>query len=181
MKTEAPITEERMDHIMKIIVINGPMGVGKTTVGKRVADSLPGTAFIDGDWCMDLHPFVGSPETRAMAADNILHMAANYLRCSVCRMVVVVWLMDDPAVAASLTEGLSALGAEVVSVTLVCGREQLIRRWKNDRECEWRTEKWLESSLRSLPAFAAAENAIDTSALSPEQAADRILEIAAGE
>ena len=33
MKTEAPITEERTDQIMKIIVINGPMGVGKTTAG----------------------------------------------------------------------------------------------------------------------------------------------------
>ena len=34
---------------MKIIVINGPMGVGKTTVGKAIADRYPGTAFIDGD------------------------------------------------------------------------------------------------------------------------------------
>ena len=49
---------------MKVIVINGPMGVGKTTVGKRIAEKVPGTAFIDGDWCMDLHPFVGNLETR---------------------------------------------------------------------------------------------------------------------
>ena len=75
---------------MKVIVINGPMGVGKTTVGKAIAERYPGTAFIDGDWCMDLHPFVGSAETRAMAVDNILHMTGNYLRCSACKMVVLV-------------------------------------------------------------------------------------------
>lgn len=30
-------------------------------------------AFIDGDWCMDLHPFVGNKETRDMAVNNILN------------------------------------------------------------------------------------------------------------
>ena len=111
---------------MKVILINGPMGVGKTTVGKYIADRHPGTAFIDGDWCMDIHPFVGNPETRAMAVDNILHMVGNYQKCSACGMVVLVWLMDDPQVVQSIMDGISALNAEVRYVTLVCGRENLI-------------------------------------------------------
>lgn len=57
---------------MKIFVLNGPMGVGKTAVGKYIADKNPGTAFIDGDWCMDIHPFIGNDETRMMAVDNTL-------------------------------------------------------------------------------------------------------------
>ena len=44
---------------MRVIIINGPMGVGKTVTGKRIAEKNPGTAFIDGDWCMDIHPFIG--------------------------------------------------------------------------------------------------------------------------
>ena len=28
--------------------------------GKYIADANAGTAFIDGDWCLDLHPFVGN-------------------------------------------------------------------------------------------------------------------------
>ena len=160
---------------MKVIVINGPMGVGKTTVGKIIADRYPGTAFIDGDWCMDLHPFVGNAETRAMAVDNILHMVGNYMRCSACSMVVLVWLMDDPQVCRQITEGLSAMQADVEYVTLVCDEESLIRRWKNDRNCEWRTDEWLEASLRSLPRFAAMENTMDTGSLTAEQVADRIV------
>ena len=161
---------------MKAIIINGPMGVGKTTVGKYIADRHPGTAFIDGDWCMDLHPFVGSRETRAMAADNILHMAANYQKCSACRMIVVVWLMDDPQVVRAIADGLSDLQMDVKNVTLVCDREQLIRRWKNDHDCEWRTDEWLEVSLKSLPGFAAMENTIDTGRLSVEQIAEQIMQ-----
>ena len=154
---------------MKVLVINGPLGVGKTTVGKAIADRSPGTAFIDGDWCMDLHPFVGNAETRAMAVDNILHMAGNYMRCSACSMVVLVWLMDDPQVCRQITEGLSALQAEVEYVTLVCDEESLVRRWKNDHDCEWRTDEWLEASRKSLPRFAVMENTMDTGGMTVDE------------
>ena len=160
---------------MKVIVINGPMGVGKTAAGKAVADRVPGTAFIDGDWCMDLHPFVGNRETKTMAVDNILHMIGNYQKCAGCGMAVLSWLMDEKWVTRRISEGLSALGAEEISVTLVCGREELIGRWKSDRACEWRTDRWLEASLASLPYFASLENTLDTGGLDVGEVADRIL------
>ena len=160
---------------MRMIVINGPMGVGKTTVGRYIADHHPGTALIDGDWCMDIHPFAGTRETKAMAVDNILHMAGNYMRCSACGMVVITWLMDDPWVIRSLTGGLAALGAQVRYVTLVCDEGTLKERWRNDRDCEWRTDGWLAVSLKSLPVFTATENALDTGGLSVSQIAEEIM------
>ena len=161
---------------MKVIILNGPMGVGKTTVGKYIADHHPGTAFIDGDWCLDIHPFVGNQETKAMAVDNILHMIGNYQKCSVCNMVVLVWLMDEPWVIQKITQGLSAMQAEVKNMTLVCSRESLIRRWKDDHDCEWRTDEWLNVSLKSLPGFASMENTIDTSGLPVEQVAELVMQ-----
>ena len=161
---------------MKVIILNGPMGVGKTTVGKYIADHHPGTAFIDGDWCLDIHPFVGNQETKAMAVDNILHMIGNYQKCSVCSMVVLVWLMDEPWVIQKITQGLSAMQAEVKNMTLVCSRESLIRRWKDDHKCEWRTDEWLNVSLKSLPGFASMENTIDTSGLPVEQVAELVMQ-----
>ena len=160
---------------MKVIILNGPMGVGKTTVGKYIADHHPGTAFIDGDWCLDIHPFVGNQETKAMAVDNILHMIGNYQKCSVCSMVVLVWLMDEPWVIQKITQGLSALQAEVKNVTLTCSRESLIARWKEDHACEWRTDEWLNVSLKSLPGFESMENTIDTTGRSVEQVAELIM------
>ena len=161
---------------MKVIILNGPMGVGKTTVGKYIADHHPGTAFIDGDWCLDIHPFVGNQETKAMAVDNILHMISNYQKCSVCSMVVLVWLMDEPWVIQKITQGLSAMQAEVKNMTLVCSRESLIRRWKDDHNCEWRTDEWLNVSLKSLPGFASMDNTIDTSGLPVEQVAELVMQ-----
>ena len=160
---------------MKVIVINGPMGVGKTTVGKYIADCNPGTAFIDGDWCLDIHPFVGNRENKMMAIDNILHMIGNYRNCSVCSLIVLVWLMDDEWVRQSIADGISAMRIEMKSVTLVCNREELTRRWNNDDKCEWRTDKWLAVSIKSLPQFMELGNCIDTSALTVAQAAEAIM------
>ena len=161
---------------MEVIIINGPMGVGKTTVGKYIADHFPGTAFIDGDWCMDIHPFIGNQETKAMAVDNILHMIGNYQKCSVCHLIVLVWLMDDQRVIQKVKEGLSALKAEVKDATLICNKENLVRRWKKDRNCEWRTDEWLEISIKSLPGFASLDHVIDTSDLSVDQVAELIMQ-----
>lgn len=160
---------------MKVIVINGPMGVGKTTLGKYIAEKYIGTAFIDGDWCLDIHPFVGNRETKTMAIDNILHLIDNYRKCSVCQMIVLVWLMDDQWVYQSIIEGISNMQIEDKSVTLTCDKTTLLRRWKNDRDCEWRTDEWLEVSLKSLPYFSSLENSIDTSGLPIDKIADMIL------
>ena len=161
---------------MNVIILNGPMGVGKTTVGKYIADRNPGTAFIDGDWCMDLHPFIGDREVKTMAVDNILHMIRNYRDCAACRMVVLAWLMDEPWVIRKIMEGLSAMQVRTKSVTLVCDRENLTERWEKDQSCDWRTEEWLRVSLKSLPGFASMDNAMDTSNLSAEKIAEMIMQ-----
>lgn len=158
-----------------VYIINGPMGVGKTTVGKALADALPGTAFIDGDWCLDIHPFIGNAETKAMAVDNILHMTANYRACSVCNAVVLVWLMDDQWVLDRIAEGIAALDMRMITVTLTCSPETLAVRWKNDKLCEWRTDEWLNVSLKSLPRFAAYENCIDTTDMDIADVVEAIL------
>lgn len=159
---------------MKVIILNGPMGVGKTSVGKCIADARKGTAFIDGDWCLDLHPFIGNRETKTMAVDNILHMIGNYRKCSFCQMIVLVWLMDDEWVRQSIIEGISSMGLETEYATLLCSKEELIRRWKNDDKCEWRTDEWLEVSLKSLPYFSGLENVVDTTGRSVSEVAEMI-------
>ena len=160
---------------MKVMILNGPMGVGKTSVGKYIAATHSGTAFIDGDWCLDLHPFVGNRETKCMAIDNILHMIDNYRKCSFCQMIVLVWLMDDEWVHQSIIDGISSMELEFQYVTLMCDQEELIRRWKKDDKCEWRTDEWLKVSIESLAHFSNLKNVIDTTGLTIPEIAEMII------
>ncbi len=164
-----------MNKKMKVIILNGPMGVGKTAVGKYIAEHTPGTAFIDGDWCFDIHPFIGNRETKAMAVDNILHMIGNYKKCSECKMIVLVWLIDNAWVYDAIIEGIKKLNLEIESVTLTCNIVTLNNRWKNDKECPWRTEEWLKVSTDSLSYFSALDNVLDTTNLTIEAVSERIM------
>jgi len=149
------------------ILITGPMGVGKTTVGVALCDAFGRAAFIDGDWCLDIHPFVGNRETKRMAIDNILHMTRNYRDCSECDTVVLGWVMSQNT-ARLITASVLDLGLRVCSVTLTCDEKALTARWKQDTATPWRTDEELAASLRSLPNYNSREEThlIDTSGLS---------------
>ena len=125
---------------------------------------------------MDLHPFVGNRETKEMAIDNILHMIRNYRDCSQCEMVVLAWLMDEEWVISKLIKGVGALRMEMKSVTLVCDESQLKKQWKEDSSCPWRTDEWLNSSIRSLEFFQSREDSIDISGKAVNDVADMIMQ-----
>lgn len=40
----------------RLYVLCGAMGVGKSATGRALRDLLPDCAFLDGDWCWDMHP-----------------------------------------------------------------------------------------------------------------------------
>ncbi|BCN30937.1 AAA family ATPase [Anaeromicropila herbilytica] len=161
---------------MRVIILNGPMGVGKTTVGKAIANKYAGTAFIDGDWCLDIHPFIGNKETKTMAIDNIHHLINNYRTCSECKQIVLVWLMDEQWVYDSLVTGIRDMGMDMLEVTLWCDAEELKKRWVNDVICEWRTDEWLEISKKSLPYFKRQKMVLDTSGINIAKIVDMIME-----
>ena len=83
--------------------------------------------------------------------------------------------MDDRWVYDRIIGGITSLEMEPVSVTLMCSREELIARWKADDKCEWRTDEWLNVSLRSLPYFAVQNNCIDTTGLCVPEVVQNIL------
>ena len=90
-------------------------------------------------------------------------------------MIVLVWLMDEQWVYQKVVDGISDMELEAKSFTLVCDKNNLVNRWENDKACEWRTNEWLEVSLKSLSFFSSLENCIDTSGLTVNIIADMIM------
>ena len=65
-----------------LIFVNGPMGVGKTTVCQKLLKRLKPGVYLDGDWCWHMEPFRVTDATRTMVMDNITAMLSRFLTCA---------------------------------------------------------------------------------------------------
>ena len=97
----------------KIYFIGGTMGVGKTTVAKLLKNSLNKCAFLDGDWCWDMNPFVVNDETRKMVIDNICFLLNQYLKCSVYENIIFCWVMHKQFIIDNILSKLDLQDCEV--------------------------------------------------------------------
>ena len=80
------------EHMKNLILINGTMGAGKTTVSRALQKILPDAVFLDGDWCWDADPFLVTEETKRMVMENITFLLAQFLDCSAYQNVIFCWV-----------------------------------------------------------------------------------------
>lgn len=114
--------------IKKLILLGGTMGVGKTTTSQALKKLLTPCAFLDGDWCWDMEPFIVTDETKAMVMDHITHLLRGFLRCSAYEYVIFCWVMHQQAIWDDVLKALSAEKFEAYCISLVCSEEALRRR-----------------------------------------------------
>ena len=62
----------------KLIIINGTMGVGKSSVGQLLNKTLPNSAFVDGDWCCKVNIPLND-QIKNLYIKNITSLINNYL------------------------------------------------------------------------------------------------------
>jgi len=134
-----------------LIVVNGPMGVGKTTVCQLLVESLPGsTAWLDGDWCWMMHPFRVTDENKRMVEDNIAHVLRGFLDNSSFDQVVFSWVIHRTEILDNLLSRLGDVDFRLCWYTLVADplalRERIVAEGGGDTA--------IEASLERLPLYA---------------------------
>ena len=154
------------------------MGVGKSTVCRILRDRLDSCAFLDGDWCWDMHPFRVTESTRAMVLDNICHVLGNFLACPELENVVFCWVLHEQGIIDGILRRLPLEQVQVRCISLVCGEAELRSRLQKDVAAGVRSADVIGRSLARLPLYAGLDALkLDVSRLTPEEAAARILEM----
>jgi len=142
-----------------IIFINGTMGVGKTTTSRELQKLLPNCAFLDGDWCWDMSPFIVNDETKKMVVDNICYLLNNYIACSVFKNIIFLHLQD----------------CALYKFSLVCSKQSLKSRIMKDVERGVRDKDVIDRSLPRLRNYFDMDTVkIDVSNISAKEAAEVI-------
>ena len=160
-----------------LILIGGPMGVGKTAACRELQKILPKNVFLDGDWCWDMKPFTVTGETKAMVQQNIAFLLNSFLRCSEYENVIFCWVMHMQEIIDEILANLDLNGVNVHAFSLVADEEALTRRIMGDVQAGVRSEDVIARSLAYLPKYAAlSTQKIDTSEISAAEAAQKIAE-----
>ena len=170
-----PVRAAEGENMKNLIFINGPMGVGKTSVCTELLPLISPAAFLDGDWCWTMSPFVVNAETRAMVLDNIAHVLNGFLRCSAYRSVLFCWVMQYRSIVDDVLARLAMGGVNFTLITLTASPEVLETRIMADVARRGRSPGVLTRSLERLPLYAGMESVkIDTGALTAGEVARSI-------
>lgn len=107
------------------------MGAGKTTICNGLSKRLEHSAWLDGDWCWMMNPWVFSEENKKMVIENIVFILRNYLNNSSYRYVIFSWVIHEKEILDMILKQISDLKFEIHWFSLMCSRSVLEQRMKS--------------------------------------------------
>ncbi|MGL5755853.1 MAG: AAA family ATPase [Paraclostridium sp.] len=134
----------------KLIIINGVMGVGKTTISKMLYKELENSFWLDGDNCWMMNPFVVDDENKNMVLDNISHTLNNFIKNSNTKHIVFNWVIHTDEIMNEILRKLNLCNVDIYKITLTCSKETLISRIEKDIKNGLRNEHNINRSLEKL-------------------------------
>lgn len=111
-----------------IIILNGPLGIGKTETSWQLLSLFDRAIMLDGDYLGAVTPFeIHDPQRVDYLHRTLQHLAAFHHQHGY-RDFVINYVFEDPLVLADLCQKLSSLGEPVFTYRLTCDPDELERR-----------------------------------------------------
>lgn len=152
-----------------LVLLGGPVGVGKTTALRLLTGRMPLSAVLDADDVWRVGDDMAVPARRHHAIDNVIAVMRGYFEAG-CDIGIVGWVFARAELYQPVRDGLADLVDEVRMLYLVADpailEQRLVARGRPDLVAYAMTRLEL---IEALPF-----PKIDTSALSPEAVADAI-------
>lgn len=134
--------------LKKLIIVNGTMGVGKTTVCQELRQRLQNSVWLDGDWCWMMNPWDFNDENKAMVMSNISYLLNNFLANSFFDYIIFSWVIHTDDILHDVLAGLNRTNSQVYPITLMCNEKELAKRILQDK----RSRRPIHNNLNRLKA-----------------------------
>jgi 2-phosphoglycerate kinase len=161
-----------------IVIINGPCGIGKTTVAWELNARFDRAVMLDGDYIGAVHPFEIYDEARVDYLYRTLrHLVAFHVEEGGYEHFVINYVFESPETLAQLRALLANLAGPVVAFRLLASDEDLERRIRaREERPDWYLRRYKELVAIQERAAQRGEMGIpiDTTGLTVEQVVDRI-------
>lgn len=154
-----------------VYLIGGPMGIGKSTICNQLNQDLDHSVFLDGDWCWNMDPFTVNQDTKNMVLDNITHCLNNFIHTPGIENIIFCWVMHKQDIIDQIIQKLDTEGVDIHLISLICEKEELIKRMLIDR----RDNQTIRKSLQYLELYKDLDTQkIDVTTLDVQKTIDKI-------
>ncbi|MBM6809877.1 AAA family ATPase [Faecalitalea cylindroides] len=154
-----------------VYLIGGPMGIGKSTICNQLNQDLDHSVFLDGDWCWNMDPFIVNQDTKNMVLDNITHCLNNFIHTPGIENIIFCWVMHKQDIIDQIIQKLDTEGVDIHLISLICEKEELIKRMLIDR----RDNQTIRKSLQYLELYKDLDTQkIDVTTLDVQKTVDKI-------
>ncbi len=154
-----------------VYLIGGPMGIGKSTICNQLNQDLDHSVFLDGDWCWNMDPFVVNQDTKNMVLDNITHCLNNFIHTPGIENIIFCWVMHKQDIINQIIQKLDTEDVDIHLISLICEKEELIKRMLIDR----RDNQTIRKSLQYLELYKDLDTQkIDVTTLDVQKTIDKI-------
>lgn len=154
-----------------VYLIGGPMGIGKSTICNQLNQDLDHSVFLDGDWCWNMDPFVVNQDTKNMVLDIITHCLNNFIHTPGIENIIFCWVMHKQDIIDQIIQKLDTEGVDIHLISLICEKEELIKRMLIDR----RDNQTIRKSLQYLELYKDLDTQkIDVTTLDVQKTIDKI-------
>lgn len=163
-----------------IIIINGSVGVGKTSVADHLHYKFEKSVHLDGDAIGDVHPFIIYDDARISYLYRTLALLVDFHQQNGYCCFVINYVFESAESLQELVNLLTPLDPDIHAYWLTCNEEEQARRIgrRGNNEIKWELERFIE--LHKIQVAAAQHGfigkQIDTSGLSVADVADEIWE-----
>ncbi len=159
-----------------IIIINGSLGVGKTSVADQLHYKFDKSVHLDGDALGDVHPFEIYDDERINHLYRTLELLVGFHQKNGYHNFVINYVFESSESLQHLLDRLNPLDPRIHTYWLTCNAKEQAKRIRNRKrdDLEWELNRFVE--LQQIQAKAAQQGfigkRIDTTGLTPEEVAE---------
>lgn len=161
-----------------MIIINGSLGVGKSSVADQLHFKFEKSVHLDGDYIADVHPFQIYDEARIRHLYRTLELLIGFHQKNGYHNFVINYVFESPESLGELLNLLNPLDSSILTYWLTCQEDEQAKRIQNRRRdaLEWELSRFVE--LQRIQAKAAQRGfigkEIDTTELTSAEVAEKI-------
>jgi chloramphenicol 3-O-phosphotransferase len=161
-----------------IIIINGSLGVGKSSVAEQLHWKFDKSVHLDGDYIGDVHPFDIYDDARISHLYRTLELLVGFHQKNGYHNFVINYVFESPESLHDLLNLLLPLDSSIHTYWLTCNEKEQAKRiqGRQSDEIEWELSRFVE--LQKIQAKAAQQGFIgkevDTTRLTSVEVAEEI-------